>query len=106
MISKYIYFTTILCQYVKKGYKIYPLNTNFFWETTIMPNYQKMYLIAVSAMADALDELDKLNIGAAKEFLKEALYHAEEVYITQGEDDSDTSSDTSDGSEPSEPPVE
>ena len=69
-----------------------------------MPNYQKMYLIAVSAMADALDELDKLNIGAANEVLTEALYHVEEVYITQGEDDSDTSSDTSYGSEPSEPP--
>lgn len=45
-----------------------------------MPNFQKMYLIAAGAIADALDELDKLNIG-------EALYHAEEVYISQGEDD-------------------
>ena len=32
-----------------------------------MPNYQKMYLIAAGAIADALDELDKLNIGTAKE---------------------------------------
>ena len=51
-----------------------------------MPNYQKMYLIAAGAIADALDDLDKLNLGTAKERLREALYHAEEVYITQGED--------------------
>ena len=47
-----------------------------------MPDFQKMYLIAAGAMADALDELDKLNAGTAKERLREALYHAEEVYIT------------------------
>ena len=52
-----------------------------------MPNFQKMYLIAAGAIADALDELDKLNIGTAKDCLREALYHAEEVYISQGEDD-------------------
>ena len=66
----------------------------------------KLYTTLFNAITDAVRELDKLNIGAAKEFLKEALYHAEEVYITQGEDDSDTSSDTSYDSEPSEPPVE
>lgn len=51
-----------------------------------MPGFQKMYLIAAGAIANALDELDKLNIGTAKERLREALYHAEEVYISQGED--------------------
>lgn len=51
-----------------------------------MPNFQKMYLIAAGAIADALDSLDKLNIGTAKERLREALYHEEEVYISQGED--------------------
>ena len=51
-----------------------------------MPDFQKMYLIAAGAIADALDELDKLNAGTAKERLREALYHAEEVYISQGED--------------------
>jgi hypothetical protein len=35
----------------------------------------------------ALDEPDKLNIGTAKERLREALYHTEEVYISQREDD-------------------
>lgn len=54
-----------------------------------MPDFQKMYLIATGAIADALDDLDKLNIGTAKERLREALYHAEEVYISQGEDDPD-----------------
>ncbi len=31
-----------------------------------------MYAIAFNAISDALEELDKLNIGAAKECLKEA----------------------------------
>ena len=53
----------------------------------MMPNFQKMYFIAAGAIADALDEMDKLNVGTAKERLREALYHAEEVYISQGEDD-------------------
>ncbi|WP_300754738.1 hypothetical protein [uncultured Oscillibacter sp.] len=51
-----------------------------------MPDFQKMYLIAAGAIADALDELDKLNAGTAKERLREALYHVEEVYVSQGED--------------------
>ena len=34
-----------------------------------------------------MDELDKLNIGTAKERLREALYYAEEVYVSQGEND-------------------
>ena len=56
-----------------------------------MPNFQKMYFIAAGAIADALDEMDKLNVGTAKERLREALYHAEEVYISQGEDGPDDS---------------
>ena len=51
----------------------------------MMPSFQKMYLIVAGAIADALDELDKLNIGTAKERLREALYYAEEVYVSQGE---------------------
>ena len=34
-----------------------------------------MYAIAFNAISDALEELDKLNIGAAKECLKEAQFH-------------------------------
>ncbi|WP_325201331.1 hypothetical protein [Oscillibacter sp.] len=52
-----------------------------------MPNYQKMYAIAFNAISDALEELDKLNIGAAKEHLKEAQFHTEELYIAQDEED-------------------
>ena len=34
-----------------------------------MPDYRKMYAIAFNAISDALEELDKLNIGVAKECL-------------------------------------
>ena len=49
-----------------------------------MSNYQKMYAVAFNAISDALEELDKLNIGAAKEYLKEAQFHTEEIYMSQG----------------------
>lgn len=52
-----------------------------------MPNYQKMYAIAFNAISDALEELDKLNIGAAREHLREAQFHMEELYISQDEED-------------------
>lgn len=52
-----------------------------------MSNYQKMYAVAFNAISDALEELDKLNIGAAKDCLKEAQSRTEEIYISQdGED--------------------
>lgn len=51
-----------------------------------MPDYQKMYTIAFNAISDALEELDKLNVGAAKEHLKEAQFHTEELYISPKED--------------------
>lgn len=53
-----------------------------------MPNYQKMYVIAFNAISDALEELDKLNIGTAKRQLREAQFHTEELYISQAEEDS------------------
>lgn len=59
-----------------------------------MPNYQKMYVIAFNAISDALEELDKLNIGAAKRQLREAQYHTEELYISQAEEDSRGSGDS------------
>lgn len=52
-----------------------------------MPNYQKMYAIAFNAISDALEELDKLNIGTAKQQLREAQSRTEELYISQDEDD-------------------
>lgn len=51
-----------------------------------MTDYQKMYTIAFNAISDALEELDKLNIGAAKKLLREAQSRTEELYISQGED--------------------
>lgn len=51
-----------------------------------MPDYQKMYAVAFNAISDALEELDKLNIGTAKECLKEAQFHTEELYISQDEE--------------------
>lgn len=55
-----------------------------------MPDYQKMYTIAFNAISDALEELDRLNVGAAKEYLKEVQCHTEEIYISQGEEGSGT----------------
>lgn len=52
-----------------------------------MPDYQKMYAIAFNAISDALEELDKLNIGTAKRQLREAQSRTEELYISQDEDD-------------------
>lgn len=51
-----------------------------------MPDYQKMYAIAFNAISDALEELDKLNIGTAKRQLREAQFHTEELYISQDEE--------------------
>ena len=48
-----------------------------------MSHYQKMYSVLFNAVSDALGELDKLNIGAAKEYLKEAQFHTEEIYMSQ-----------------------
>ena len=48
-----------------------------------MSHYQKMYSVLFNAVSDALEELDKLNIGAAKEYLKEAQFHTEEIYMSQ-----------------------
>ena len=64
-----------------------------------MPDYRKMYAIAFNAISDALEELDKLNIGVAKECLREAQYHTEEIYISQSEDTSDASDDFEDSEE-------
>lgn len=49
-----------------------------------MSHYQKMYSVLFNAVSDALGELDKLNIGAAKEYLKEAQFHTEEIYMSDG----------------------
>ena len=42
-----------------------------------------MYAVAFNAIPSALEEVDKLNMGAAKEYLKEAQFHTEEIYMSQ-----------------------
>ena len=49
-----------------------------------MPDYQKLYALLFNAVTDALEEMEKLNFGRAKERLITAQQAAEEVYI--GED--------------------
>ena len=49
-----------------------------------MQNYQKLYALLFNAVTDALEEMEKLNFGRAKELLITAQQAAEEAYI--GED--------------------
>lgn len=50
---------------------------------TAMAPYQKMYVTLFNAVSNALEDLDKLNISAAKERLKQAQLHTEELYVSQ-----------------------
>lgn len=54
-----------------------------------MSDYQKLYTIMFNAATDVLEELDKLNIGTAKQQLREAQSQAEDLYISQDEDSGD-----------------
>lgn len=51
-----------------------------------MDPYEKMYHITFNAISDALNELKELNIGRACNLLEKAQSQAEEIYISQGED--------------------
>ena len=53
-----------------------------------MQNYQKLYALLFNAVTDALEEMEKLNFGRAKELLITAQQAAEEAYI--GADDDPT----------------
>jgi hypothetical protein len=46
-----------------------------------------MYYVLFTAIADALDALDHLDIGTAKEILRGAHCCTEEIYISQGDRD-------------------
>ena len=46
-----------------------------------MPNYQKMYTTLFNAITDALEELEKQNVGLAREMLIAAQQKTEEMYI-------------------------
>ena len=46
-----------------------------------MPDYQKMYTTLFNAITDALEEIQKQNIGLAQEHLIAAQQQAEDIYI-------------------------
>ena len=46
-----------------------------------MPDYQKMYTTLFNAITDALEEMQKQNIGLAQEQLKASQQKTEEIYI-------------------------
>lgn len=46
-----------------------------------MPDYQKMYTTLFNAMTDAIENIEKLNFGEAKELLIQAQQKTEELYI-------------------------
>ena len=50
-----------------------------------MVNYQKLYTGLFNAITDALEEPETLNIGRAKELLRQAQIHAEERYLEDGD---------------------
>ena len=46
-----------------------------------MPDHQKMYTTLFNAMTDAIENIEKLNFGEAKELLIQAQQKTEELYI-------------------------
>lgn len=52
-----------------------------------MPDYQKLYTMMFNAATNALGSLGHLNIGQAREILREAQRTAEELYLDAEEDE-------------------
>ena len=50
-----------------------------------MVNYQKLYTMLFNAAADALEALEELNVGRAKDILRQARIDAEETYLEDAE---------------------
>ena len=50
-----------------------------------MPDYQKMYTTLFCAATDALDALEQLNVGQAKELLRRTQIDAEKTYLEEEE---------------------
>ena len=48
-----------------------------------MPDYKKLYFKLFAAMADAVEELDQQNYGAARQRLIAAQQEAEEEYLEE-----------------------
>ena len=47
-----------------------------------MADYQKLYTKLFNAATDALDALEQLNVGEAKDILRRAQQEAEEDYLS------------------------
>ena len=50
-----------------------------------MPDYQKMYTTMFNAATDALNALERLNIGQAEELLRRAQIDAAKTYLEDEE---------------------
>ena len=46
-----------------------------------MENYQKMYSTLFNAITDALEQMEKQNLGSAKDLLTTAQQKTEEIYM-------------------------
>lgn len=57
---------------------------NIIIQGNTMPDYQKLYTLMFNAGTDALRALENLDIGQAKEIIREAQRQAEERYISDG----------------------
>ncbi len=44
-------------------------------------NYEKMYHLLFNAITDALEQVEKQNLGSAKDLLTTAQQKAEEIYM-------------------------
>ena len=44
-------------------------------------NYEKMYHLLFSAITDALEQMEKQNLGSAKDLLTTAQQKTEEIYM-------------------------
>lgn len=47
-----------------------------------MPDYKKLYFQLFSAISDALEAMDQMNFGQAKQTLLDASLQAEEEHMT------------------------
>lgn len=52
-------------------------------------DYKKPYLILFNGITDALDSMERMNFGRAKDILQDAQINAEEAYLSAGEEKSD-----------------
>ena len=51
----------------------------------MMVDYQKLYTKLFNAITDALDALEQLNVGQARDILRQAQQEAEEEYLSAEE---------------------